>query len=232
MGEPESRVTLPRRLRPDRRLATAESASRIRRFWHTLSENGASQSRSRTLVENILHRARRCIAEGDDDSTVPLPNELEEFAECQCRAVTCDYKCKFRTADGTCNNFQNPLWGASDTAFSRLCPPAYEDGISCPVGYSQRSDDPFGPGWPSAREISRRVVKDLPGNAPISHMLTSMAQFVAHDLDLMGEFDTDVCEEYQVASACDREDLKPFCYNIPVHPQDPVYGRRGDNWAE
>ena len=235
MGEPGSRVTLPSRLRPDRRLATAESASRIRRFWHTLSENGANQSKSRTLIENVLERARKCIAEGDDDSTVPLPEELEEFAECQDRLMNCDLipnVHKFRTADSTCNNLQNPLWGASDTAFSRLRPSAYEDGISCPVGYSQRSTDPFGPGWPSAREISRRVVRDLPRNAPISHMLTSVAQFVAHDLDLMGEFDTDVCEEYQVASACDREDLKPFCYNIPVHPLDPVYGRRGDNRAE
>ena len=60
-------------------------------------------------------------------------------------------------------------------------------------------------------------------------MLTSMSQFVAHDLNLMGEFDTEVCEEYQEAISCDQEDLKPFCYNIPVHRNDPVYGRRGDN---
>ena len=231
MGDPRSR-DLPSRLRPDRRLATADSASRIRRLWHTLSENGASQSTSRTIVENVIGRARKCLDEDDDDSAVPLPDELEDFAECQDRAVNCDLiptVNQFRTTDSICNNLQNPLWGASDTAFSRLRPSAYEDGISCPVGYTQRSQDPFGPGWPSAREISRRVVLDRGGDVPISHMLTSMSQFVAHDLDLMGEFDTEVCEEYQEATSCDQEDLKPFCYNIPVHRNDPVYGRRGDN---
>ena len=232
MQESGSRQILSDKPRAERRLATAESASRIRRFWHTLSENGASQSRSRTLVEDIMERARRCLGEDDDSSTLPLPEELEEFAECQDRAVNCALiptVNQFRTADSTCNNLQNPLWGASNTAFSRLRPAAYEDGISCPVGYSQQISDPFGLGWPSARQISWKVATDVLKRSPISHMITSMSQFVAHDLDLMGEFDTAVCEE---VAACDREDLKPFCYNIPVHPRDPVYGRRGDNKAQ
>ena len=94
------------------------------------------------------------------------------------------------------------------------------------MGYSQQFSDPLGPGWPSARLISLKVARDVLKRSPISHMITSMSQFVAHDLDLMGEFDTDICEE---ATSCDNEDLKPFCYNIPVHPKDPVYGRKGDN---
>ena len=51
-----------------------------------------------------------------------------------------------------------------------------------------------------------------------------MAQFVAHDLDLMGEFDTTACEE-----TCDLEEFSSFCYPILVRRNDPVYGRRGEN---
>ena len=120
MADPRTREVFPNKTRSDKRLATADSASRIRRFWHTLSENGASQSQSRTVVENVIGRVRKCLDENDDDSTVPLPDELEEFAECQDRAVNCDLipiVNQFRTADSACNNLQNPLWGASDTAF-------------------------------------------------------------------------------------------------------------------
>ena len=42
----------------------------------------------------------------------------------------------FRSIDGTCNNFVNPLWGASLTAFRRILPPQYEDGFNSPIGNS------------------------------------------------------------------------------------------------
>ena len=217
------------------RLPTAESAARIRRFWHTLMDNAAGQARSRALVEDMMQLAIDCLPPGVDTSDVINSEAMENmlnFAECQ--NVTALINCgtvvsvnQFRTADGTCNNLQNPLWGASNTAFSRLCPSAYEDGMQIPVGYTQQTTDPFGQGWPSARHISDQIAEDMPVRAPLSHFVTSMSQLVAHDLDLMGEFDTTACEE-----TCDLEEFRSFCYPILVHRRDPVFGRRGDNMGQ
>ena len=42
---------------------------------------------------------------------------------------TCKQDAKYRTADGTCNNLANPLWGKSQTPFERFMFPFYEDGM-------------------------------------------------------------------------------------------------------
>jgi peroxidase len=41
----------------------------------------------------------------------------------------CELK-RFRNYDGTCNNLDNPNWGAISAPFRRLIPPDYADGIS------------------------------------------------------------------------------------------------------
>lgn len=53
------------------------------------------------------------------------------------REVNCTDMCfhhKYRTLDGTCNNLQHPMWGASLTGFKRLLPPIYENNFNTPVG--------------------------------------------------------------------------------------------------
>lgn len=40
----------------------------------------------------------------------------------------CDPTARFRTIDATCNNLENPDWGATFTAFRRVAPPDYGDG--------------------------------------------------------------------------------------------------------
>lgn len=41
---------------------------------------------------------------------------------------------KYRSFDGTCNNLQHPMWGASLTGFRRVLKPIYENGFSMPIG--------------------------------------------------------------------------------------------------
>ena len=44
------------------------------------------------------------------------------------REVTCNGTAIYRTADGTCNNVNNPLWGAAGIQHRRLIQNAYERG--------------------------------------------------------------------------------------------------------
>ncbi|CAI9598021.1 unnamed protein product, partial [Staurois parvus] len=51
------------------------------------------------------------------------------------RINNCSNMCfhqKYRTHDGTCNNLQHPMWGASLTAFERLLKSVYENGFNLP----------------------------------------------------------------------------------------------------
>ena len=53
--------------------------------------------------------------------------------EIDCASDICFHR-KYRTIDGTCNNIQKPLRGASFTTFRRLIAPRYENGYFTPVG--------------------------------------------------------------------------------------------------
>lgn len=52
-----------------------------------------------------------------------------------CSKNTC-FNVVFRTMDGTCNNFEHPMWGASAVPFLRLKQAAYDDGVAAPTGKS------------------------------------------------------------------------------------------------
>ena len=42
----------------------------------------------------------------------------------------CHPRQRYRNIDGSCNNLENPLWGKSNTQYSRILPPSYGDGIN------------------------------------------------------------------------------------------------------
>ena len=219
-------------------LHTASISSIIRRRFHPLGQRAALHSIARTKFERVIILAlkllspelrerviRRLYNIEDDDTETML-----DFAECidptelfNCSVPTID---QFRTVDGTCNNLNQPLLGASNTDFRRLLPSQYEDNVSVPVGHDQQvNGDPFGAPWPSARLVSATVIGDLPRlSTALTHIFMLWGQFVDHDLDLFAEFEEEECEE-----SCEFEETCPFCFPITVPRSDPNFGEATEN---
>ena len=221
-----------------RPLNTARSSSIIRRRFHPLGPQAAIHSIARTKVESVLTEFLKMVASDLKDKLIrrihPMDEEdmetILDFAQCidptelfNCSVSTIN---KFRTINGTCNNLLRPLIGASNTQFRRILPAQYEDGILVPVGHDQQvNGDPFAAPWPSARTVSRTVVRDLPRSSRVlTHIFMLWGQFVDHDLDLFAEFETTECEE-----SCDLEETCPFCFPIKVSLLDPTFGLSRSN---
>lgn len=47
---------------------------------------------------------------------------------CPSERQTCNASSRFRTADGSCNNQENPNWGKAGTCMPRLLEPDYANG--------------------------------------------------------------------------------------------------------
>ena len=213
-------------------IATANTSSVIRKKVHPLGEVAAVHSTARTKIEKVLGRTQSLIDSSTDGQLTEAEGSLMlEYAQCPARVVNC-FKIAnvliYRTIDGVCNNYVTgyQLRGASNTAFRRLLGATYEDGISLPVGFSQqlRGNAFTGP-WPSARMVSRVIDTDQPiFSTKMTHLAMTWGQFVDHDLDLFGEFETSGCEE-----SCEFDQTFPFCYPIKVEPNDPVFGVNGPN---
>jgi hypothetical protein len=90
--------------------------------------------------------------------------------------ISCDRNSRYRSIDGTCNNLQNPYWGASFTVFDRLAPALYEDGWNEPRGAGKKLQ---GSRLPNARIVSLSVHPDYvqPDNR-MTNMVPQFGQFL------------------------------------------------------
>ena len=168
------------------------------------------------------------------DENVELPelafDPTLEFPQCidPTRPVGCSASSAkaYRVPDGTCNNLNQPLQGAANTAYRRLLTPNYEDGVYIPVGHNQAvNGNPFTGPWPSARRVSRMILKDSTSDNSVINMIhTLFGQFITLDFTRFGEFQTQQC-----AQSCDLVANLPFCNPIPVERTDPDYGLSGPN---
>ncbi|XP_039320734.2 putative oxidoreductase PXDNL isoform X2 [Saimiri boliviensis] len=90
---------------------------------------------------------------------------------------------KYRSHDGTCNNLQQPTWGAAPTAFARLLQPAYQDGVRAPRGLGL----PVGSrqALPPPRLVASVWARAAAATRGHSHtrMLLHWGRFLEHDLD-------------------------------------------------
>lgn len=92
----------------------------------------------------------------------------------------CSNLTRYRTINGTCNNLQNPHWGAALTAFRRPIPPWYQDGISSP---RTRSTSGSFPPLPAPLLVSQKVHRPLYRKDPqFTVMLAVWGQFLDHDI--------------------------------------------------
>lgn len=179
-----------------------------RREFHTQSLDNTAKAAE--LAEELLHKPGSLLTEEEITHLWQESGCSELREEPLCNFPTLNI---FRTIDGSCNNLENPLFGAAGTAFTRLIPGVYEDGISSLRGGLQGrgrsflSTGPFLPPNPSARLISSTVVQNISQDEiPFTHILMQWGQFLDHDLDLGPELEaecegctfTEICEPIQV----------------------------------
>ncbi|CAL4152346.1 unnamed protein product, partial [Meganyctiphanes norvegica] len=101
--------------------------------------------------------------------------ELRAFKECNPLAV-------YRSIDGSCNNLDNPLWGARLSPFVRFLPPHYEDGFNSMRGEGRGCTCKL----PEPRDLSRNLLLLEPQKQKfnITMMVMQWGQFLDHDLTL------------------------------------------------
>lgn len=94
--------------------------------------------------------------------------------------ITCNLSSIYRTNDGTCNNAKNYMLGSSNTPYTRVLPPSYQDGFGSP-----RTLALSGKPLPNARNISLTISIPTPCQRlsdKITHFFPAFGQFLTHDI--------------------------------------------------
>ena len=141
----------------------------------------------------------------------------------------CEAHHPFRAADGSCNNLEQPLWGAANTAFQRTLLPAYSDGVWRPKAARA------GGSLPSARLVSINIVPDVDAPSELdTHNVMQWGQFVDHDLAhtpmfrLTNPNATGIqCCQPDGAAPISKLVLHPECFPIEIPSNDPFFSKHG-----
>ena len=204
----------------------------VRRAERKFSEAARKSTKAQTerekaeqLTQELFHRPGKMLTKDELERILAV-----EEARCPLRPQKCNNPMylQFRTITGICNNLKDSLRGSANTAFRRLLPAWYEDGVSVPRGRLQARDAvkkccrpgtvplPFDPPNPSARIISTRIVLDIRKNEnPFSHIFMQWGQFLDHDLDLAPESEVE-CKDCTFSAECEP---------IRVPKDDKKFGR-------
>ncbi|XP_076680501.1 uncharacterized protein LOC143375379 [Andrena cerasifolii] len=134
---------------------------------------------------------------------------------------------RYRTSDGSCNNFQHLWWGSAMSPMQRFLPSVYDDGVqSVRRSVSRRP-------LPSARLVTSVIHedRDVP-LASVTHMLMQWGQFVDHDVTATGQsrgFNGTIpqcCLKFGTGFQ-PPELMHPECLPIAVSAQDSFFGPLG-----
>lgn len=130
------------------------------------------------------------------------------------------YHAKYRSIDGSCNNLENPTWGASLTGFRRILPPTYEDNFSSPIGWNKERLY-YGFKKPLARLISTSLIstEEITPDTHITHMMMQWGQFLDHDLD--HALPAVSSESWDGADCKKTCDYASPCFPMEAPPNDP-----------
>ncbi len=158
------------------------------------------QGLAASLIEELYHKPGSILTSQEINQVYSICGCPELASEMYLKSFNCEADDKiYRRPDGTCNNLKNPFYGAVNTIFTRLLPSRYADGIMMPRGSLQIpdrylktnnlvKDGPFDLPNPSARTISRAIIKNDDNlNTHLSHMFMQWGQFIDHDMDATPE---------------------------------------------
>ena len=144
------------------------------------------------------------------------------------KGPACDPAYPYRSYDASCNNLENPLWGASNTPFQRTLLPAYSDGVFRPR--VAKSTAPL----PSARLVSVNIVPDVDAPSEIDTLnVMQWGQFVDHDLAhtplfrLSGNNSGVKCCMDDGSGPISQLVLHPECFPIEIPENDPFFKNHG-----
>ncbi|XP_036366494.1 chorion peroxidase-like [Octopus sinensis] len=130
--------------------------------------------------------------------------------------ITCDPDSLYRTADGSCNNLENPYWGKGVTPFNRFQTPEYFDGtLSVPSSKHQC----YRGALPEPRAVTivmhrNSRISDL--SQDVTHFTMIFGQFLNHDMLSTATFRNGL-------DCCTAEDVEQ-CMPIFLPNDDPYFG--------
>ncbi|XP_061699023.1 peroxidasin isoform X1 [Syngnathoides biaculeatus] len=133
---------------------------------------------------------------------------------------------KYRTHDGTCNNLQHSMWGASLTPFERLLKSVYDNGFNLPRGATEQAHNGYR--LPLPRLVSTTMIgtESITPDEHYTHMLMQWGQFLDHDLDsTVAALSQSRFSDGQLCTQVCTND--PPCFPIQFPPNDPRQLRSG-----
>ncbi|XP_047447828.1 eosinophil peroxidase-like [Mugil cephalus] len=182
------------------------------------------------LTDNLERRHKRSINATDLISEEDL-HVLASLTGCTARerpppCRTTPSLNQFRPATSSCNNRENPRYGASNIPLVRWLPPEYEDGATLPRGWTPdlKINNQL---LPLVREVSNHILAtanaDVLNDTLYTHLVTIFAQWTDHDLTLtplspsIRSFSNGIdCDE-----TCERTEP---CFPINIPDNDPRFG--------
>ena len=142
-----------------------------------------------------------------------MSDDIKRKIGCKKKSIKCDEDAPFRTIEGTCNNLNNPFWGAANTRFVRLdgAQPDYGDDIGTPRLAKNGNE------LPNCRRVSFKAFtdQDKPSKT-VTHLAMIWGQFIDHDTTLAAQPES---------SGCNGKCTNPGtnCFGICIPADDPDF---------